>query len=81
MIAFVYFLIHDVFGLFARFMTKKAIARKAGGATTSPIAISIRILDVNDNAPRFPSFKPVFLQAGDSKKVVTQVSAILQSDS
>ncbi|XP_046657764.1 cadherin-99C-like isoform X2 [Daphnia pulicaria] len=56
-------------------LTFQAIARKAGGATTSPIAISIRILDVNDNAPRFPSFKPVFLQAGDSKKVVTQVQA------
>ncbi|XP_032795630.2 cadherin-99C isoform X2 [Daphnia magna] len=56
-------------------LTFQAIARRAGGATTSPIAISIRLMDVNDNAPRFPSFKPVFLQAGDSKKVVTQVQA------
>ena len=45
------------------------------------MAISIRILDVNDNAPRFGSFKPVFLQAGDSKRIVTQVHVVFNFDS
>lgn len=58
------------------FSLYKAIARKSGGATTSPVTISIRLVDVNDNSPRFPSFKPVFLPAGDSKRVVTQVRKI-----
>lgn len=45
---------------------------------TPPVSISVRLTDVNDNVPRFqpsPSLRPVFLPAGDSKRIVTQVRA------
>lgn len=57
-------------------LTFHATARQLDGrAPTSPLAISIRLIDVNDNSPKFKSMKRVLLPAGDSKRIVTQVQA------
>lgn len=56
----------------------QAIARGGqSSSATPPISISVRLTDVNDNPPRFPSSirGPVFLPAGESKRIVTQVQA------
>lgn len=58
------------------------IARKLDGrSSTAPLAISVHLIDINDNSPKFKSMKPVLLPAGDSKRTVAQVQYALMKHS
>lgn len=44
-------------------------------AASSPLTITVILKDVNDNPPKLPIHDPVSIQAGEGRRVVTQVTA------
>lgn len=52
------------------------VAREATSNTASPpLSLTVTLLDVNDNAPKLPSYEPVTIKAGDGRRFVAQVEA------
>ena len=57
-------------------LTFQAVARhKQGLATSSPVSVSVHLIDVNDNAPKFAPMRTVTVPAGDSRHLITQVTS------
>lgn len=53
----------------------QVVAREVGGhsAASAPLALTVALLDINDNAPVLPSIPPVSVEAGDGKRDVYKV--------
>ncbi|XP_052863564.1 cadherin-99C [Anopheles cruzii] len=54
----------------------QVVAREAtGNAASAPLSLTVKLRDVNDNAPRLAMVAPVTLMAGDGRRLVTKVLA------
>lgn len=53
----------------------QVVAREVGGhsAASAPLAITVTLLDVNDNSPVLPAVPPVSVEAGDGRRDVYKV--------
>ena len=44
-----------------------------GSATSAPLALTVKLNDVNDNAPILPTFAPIYIQAQEGKRDIIKV--------
>ena len=46
-----------------------------GNAASTPLSVTVSLKDLNDNAPKLPMITPVSITAGNSKRIITKVTA------
>lgn len=52
------------------------VAREAiSNAASAPLSITVTLIDVNDNAPKFPFYDPINVKAGENRRFVAQITA------
>lgn len=52
------------------------VAREAlSNAASPPLSMTVTLIDVNDNAPKFPMYDPISIKAGEGRRFVIQVTA------
>lgn len=52
------------------------VAREAASnAASAPLSMTVALIDRNDNAPKFPSYDPINVKAGETRRFVGQVTA------
>lgn len=49
---------------------------QTGNAASAPLALTVVLKDVNDNAPNLPMIPPITVEAGEGKREVVKVSYI-----
>lgn len=58
-----------------RFRFQVVAREPVTNAASSPLTITVVLKDVNDNPPKLPIIDPVSIQAGEGRRLVTQVTA------
>lgn len=57
------------------------VAREAASnAASSPLSVTVTLLDKNDNAPKFPIYDPISVKAGENRRFVAQITATDNDD-
>lgn len=57
------------------------VAREAASnAASAPLSMTVMLIDKNDNAPKFPTYDPINVKAGEGRRFVGQVSATDNDD-
>lgn len=49
-------------------------------AASTPLSMTVTLIDKNDNAPKFPSYDPINVKAGENRRTVAQIKATDNDD-